>query len=111
MEGADKEKDSTGDAARHTLPMVEITVFVQDELGLHARPAARVTRVAQDFEAEVTLIHGTMQADAKSILDILSLAVPRGATLKILCSGRDASDAAEALGNLFSRSLLGGGAA
>ena len=106
MEGADN--NDMNDAGP---PTVEISVFVQDELGLHARPAARVTQVAQDFEAEVTLVHGSMRADAKSILDVLSLAAPRGATLTVLCSGGDAKEAAEALGVLFSQSLLDGGSA
>ena len=89
---------------------VEVPVFVHDDLGLHARPAARVTQAAQQFECEVTLIFGPMRVDAKSILDVLSLAAPRGANLTVLCDGPDAEEAARALSDLFARSILGGGA-
>ena len=89
---------------------VEVSVFVHDDLGLHARPAARVTQTAQQFEADVTLILGSMRADAKSILDVLSLAAPRGTTLRVLCAGQDAQEAADALAGLFTNSLLGRGA-
>jgi phosphocarrier protein len=114
MPGVIMEEANNGNTARPGMDSpdtVEISVFVQDELGLHARPAARVSQLAQDFEADVTIVHGSMRADAKSILDVLSLAAPRGATLTVLCSGRDAGEAAAALGNLFSQSLLDGGSA
>ena len=99
-----------GDVSGDAPSTVEVSVFVHDDLGLHARPAARVTQTAQQFEAEVTLILGTMRADAKSILDVLSLAAPRGTTLRVQCAGQDAQEAAAALSGLFTQSLLGRGA-
>lgn len=80
---------------------VERTLVIRDELGLHARPAARLARAAQQFEAEITLEYGQMIVDAKSILDILSLAAGRGASLILRCSGEDATSAAEAMEELF----------
>ena len=100
----DREKTAAPQGA------AEVTVFVHDDLGLHARPAARVAQAAQQFEADVTLVLGPMRVDAKSILDVLSLAAPRGATLTVCCAGPDADKAAQALAGLFSRSLLGGDA-
>lgn len=82
------------------------TVFVRDELGLHARPAAKLAQAAQQYQSRITLEHEDMIADAKSILDILSLAAGRGASLTLRCTGEDARKAAENLEALFSVELL-----
>ncbi|MDL2316866.1 HPr family phosphocarrier protein [Desulfovibrio sp. OttesenSCG-928-A18] len=79
----------------------EKTVFIQDELGLHARPAAKLAQAAQRFSSQITLEYEDMTVDAKSILDILSLAAGRGASLTIRCKGEDADLAAEQLERLF----------
>lgn len=81
---------------------VETKVFIRDELGLHARPAARLAQAAQRFQSRITLEHDNMIVDAKSILDILSLAAGRGASLTLRCQGQDADAAAKTLEELFS---------
>ncbi|MDL2285567.1 HPr family phosphocarrier protein [Desulfovibrio sp. OttesenSCG-928-F07] len=77
------------------------TVTVLDDFGLHARPAASLAKTAQSFECSITLSLGEQCADAKSILDILSLAAARNSTLTISCNGIDAKNAGEALIKLF----------
>ncbi|MDL2216437.1 HPr family phosphocarrier protein [Desulfovibrio sp. OttesenSCG-928-M14] len=81
---------------------VERIVFVRDELGLHARPAAKLAEAAQQYSARITLSHEDMTVDAKSILDILSLAAGRGASLVLRCEGDDADRAASSLTEFFS---------
>lgn len=80
---------------------VEIVVVVRDELGLHARPAARLTEAAQRFSSRITLSLDDMTADAKSILDILSLAAGRGTSLTLRCEGPDAHEAGRELEHFF----------
>ena len=80
---------------------VERRVFIRDELGLHARPAARLAQTAQQFTSSITLEYEDMKADAKSILDILSLSAGRGSSLVIRCQGQDADKAASRLAELF----------
>ena len=77
------------------------TVMVLDDWGLHARPAASLARVAQGFAAEVRLNTGRRSANAKSILDILSLAADSQAELLLTCRGADACEAGEAMSRLF----------
>lgn len=76
-------------------------VTVMDDFGLHARPAANLARLAQNFEAEISIRAGAQTADAKSILDILALAAARDTELSIICRGKDAKGAGEALVRLF----------
>lgn len=76
-------------------------VCVVNELGLHARPAARLAQEAQKFHSAIFLVADSQQVDAKSILDILTLAAPRGCGLTIRASGDDAREAVERITGLF----------
>jgi len=83
--------------------MVEITVAVRNELGLHARAAARLVRTATRFQSSVRLerIDGSASADAKSILNVLMLAASGGTTLRAIAEGHDEVAAIAALSGLF----------
>lgn len=65
--------------------------------GLHARPAARLAQEAQRFAADISLRSDESSADAKSMLDILSLALPEESRVTIVANGADAREALEAL--------------
>jgi phosphoenolpyruvate-protein phosphotransferase len=80
-------------------------VQVTSRLGLHARAAANLVRVASQFQSSLTLqrLDGHAEADAKSILSILSLAASRGTELRVVAQGVDEQDALDALAGLFSR--------
>ena len=54
------------------------TATVVNELGLHARPAARIAAIAGEAQSDVWLCKNGEQADATSIIDILSLACFKG---------------------------------
>ncbi|MFZ5426096.1 MAG: HPr family phosphocarrier protein [Thermodesulfobacteriota bacterium] len=76
-------------------------VCVMNEQGLHARPAAKLAQAAQQFEAAISISMGPQVVDAKSILDILTLAAGHGANLELRARGSDACDALEALADMF----------
>lgn len=83
--------------------MVEITLAVKNELGLHARAAARVVRTANRFQSNLRLerIDGSVSADAKSILNVLMLAASGGTELRAIADGQDEAEAIAALSGLF----------
>ena len=85
--------------------MAERRVQVTSRLGLHARAAANLVRVASQFQSSLTLqrLDGNAEADAKSILSILTLAASRGTDLKVVAHGVDEQEALDALAGLFSR--------
>lgn len=80
---------------------VEKVLFINGKLGLHARPAARIAQTAQQYESRITLNYENMTVDAKSILDILTLAAGCGASIVLRCEGMDADSAAADLATLF----------
>jgi phosphoenolpyruvate-protein phosphotransferase (PTS system enzyme I) len=85
--------------------VVERNVRVTGRLGLHARAAARLVRIANQFQSKLTLqrVDGDVQADAKSILSILMLAASRGTELRLISSGADEKVAVDAIADLFAR--------
>lgn len=66
---------------------------------LHARPAARIAQTAREFKANILIIADTGEADAKSMLDILSLAPQPNTKLRLLADGPDAREALLAIYN------------
>lgn len=78
-----------------------LRVRVLNEQGLHARPAARLAQEAQKFACDIRLAFGEETVDAKSILDILTLAAGQGSELELRASGPSAEDALAHLGSLI----------
>ena len=59
------------------------TATVTNELGLHARPAARIAAIAGEAGSDVRLCKNGEQADATSIIDMLSLACFKGTVVTV----------------------------
>jgi phosphotransferase system HPr (HPr) family protein len=83
--------------------MLDGTVKVVNPLGLHARAAAQLVRLAARFRSTITLKREDSGAfaNAKSILSVLALAAPIGTTLLIEVEGDDEQEAREAIVNIF----------
>ena len=75
-------------------------VTVVNQLGLHARAAARFVHLATRYHAQIRVGRNTKVMDGKSIMGILLLAAARGTTLTISADGPDERDAVEALAQL-----------
>lgn len=83
--------------------MIEHREPVVNQLGLHARAAARFVRVAGQFTAKIRVGRGTRMVDGKSILGLLLLAAARGTTLTVTADGEDERAAINALTALIAR--------
>lgn len=77
--------------------MPEITLTIKNKVGLHARPASLFVREAAKFKSTITAINGETQANAKSILNVLTLGANKGAKIIIHAEGEDAEAALQAL--------------
>ncbi len=80
--------------------LCEIEITIQNRLGLHARPASRFAQLAGEFSADVFLVKDDEAVDAKSILEILTIACPQGSVLTLRAEGDDAEEAVKALQEL-----------
>ncbi len=77
--------------------MISQSVIVVNQLGMHARAAAKFVHLATRFQARVRVSRDTREMDGKSIMGILLLAAARGSTITISAEGPDAADAVGAL--------------
>lgn len=69
--------------------LVKEAVIV-NPLGLHARPAAKIAAIAQNATSDVLMIKNGEEADAKSIIDMLTLACPKGTAVTFrVCAESD----------------------
>ena len=83
--------------------MLEGSVKVVNHLGLHARAAAQLVRLAGKYKSTITLRREDSGgfANAKSILSVLALAAPFGSVLKIEVNGEDEHEAFAAIEAVF----------
>jgi phosphocarrier protein len=76
------------------------TVTVVNQLGMHARAAAKFVHLAARFQSEVRVKREAREMDGKSIMGILLLAAARGSVIVISAEGADERDAVDALSAL-----------
>ncbi len=77
--------------------MVEKTVKIQNELGLHARAATKLVQLASKFPCEVTLSKDGHEVNGKSIMGVLMLVASKNSTVTIRAKGDRAEEAVAAL--------------
>lgn len=82
-------------------------VLITHEVGLHARPSVKLTKLAKGFGARIALAlaEDGPWVDAKSIVKVMATRAPRGSTLYLRAEGDDAEDAIEALVGLIERNF------
>ena len=85
--------------------VAEARVLINHEVGLHARPSVKLTKLAKGFGARVlmALDEEGPWIDAKSIVKVMATKAPKGSTLYLRAEGDDAEDAIEALVGLVER--------
>jgi phosphocarrier protein len=83
--------------------MVERSLTVPNPLGMHARAAARFVHIASGFASQIRVARDRRVMDGKSIMGLLLLAAPRGATITITADGPDETAALAALCGLVQR--------
>lgn len=78
-----------------------VDVSIRLPRGLHSRPSARLAQTARQFNADIRLIAEDGEVDAKSMLDILSLALQRNDRVRILAKGPQSAEALKALADIL----------
>lgn len=83
--------------------MQEKNIKIINPLGLHARAAAQLVRLAGKYKSKIDLIRNdnAVMADAKSILSVLTLAAAKGIELQLMVEGIDEIEALAAVEELI----------
>jgi len=80
-------------------------VVVQNQLGLHARPASMFVKKATGFESEILVEKDGEEINGKSIMGLMMLAAGPGTTLTVTAKGSDAAEALNELEELVNRNF------
>lgn len=77
------------------------TFQIINELGLHARAAAKLVQVASQFDSDVQIEKDGQRVDAKSVMGVLLLGGQKGTEVTLRAQGADSDEALAAIGELF----------
>lgn len=88
-----------------TNEIVQAVVRAPGPLGIHARPAAKISQAAQSYVSSIVMRSDAGSVDAKSILEILSLSAGPGTNITIEATGPDAQDAVQQLTQIISAGI------
>ena len=81
--------------------MISKTVVVQNQVGLHARPATFFIQKSNEFKSSIWVEKEERRVNAKSLLGVLSLGITKGTEITIITDGVDEKEAIEALESLI----------
>ncbi|MGD9637636.1 MAG: HPr family phosphocarrier protein [Alphaproteobacteria bacterium] len=78
----------------------KVLVKIANQKGLHARAAAAFVKLAERFEAEITVSKNGMEVCGKSIMGLMMLAAAKGSEIELKAKGKQSKKAIEALTEL-----------
>ena len=86
--------------------MISQEVTVNNQVGLHARPATFFIQKANEFKSSIWVEKDERRVNAKSLLGVLSMGIVKGTVINIIADGNDEQDAVKALVGLVSSDLF-----
>jgi phosphocarrier protein len=81
--------------------VVEKTLLIQNELGLHARAATKLVQLASKFPCDLTVTKDGHEVNGKSIMGVLMLVASKGTTVTLRAKGERAGEAVAAIAALI----------
>jgi len=85
--------------------MISKDVTVQNNVGLHARPATFFVQRANSYKSSIWVEKGDRRVNAKSLLGVLSLGIAKGTAITLISDGVDEQEALDALAELINSGL------
>ena len=79
---------------------------VNNQVGLHARPATFFIQKANEFKSTILVEKEERRVNAKSLLGILSLGITKGTTINLIADGPDEEEAVTALVDLITSNFV-----
>jgi phosphocarrier protein HPr len=83
--------------------MIEKTVKIVNNAGLHTRPAATIVKLASKYKCEFFISKDGLNINGKSIIGVMTLAAEMGSELLLTFEGDDEKEASEEISDYFNR--------
>ena len=77
--------------------MIKDKVLIENETGLHARPATEISKEAMKYKSDIKFVVNGKTANAKSPLMIMAAEIKSKSEMEIICDGEDEEEALEGL--------------
>lgn len=81
--------------------MVSKEVVINNQVGLHARPATFFIQKANEFKSSIWIEKDERRVNAKSLLGVLSLGIVKGTVVNLIADGADQDEAIATLSDLI----------
>ena len=81
--------------------MISKNLTILNKLGLHARAAAKLVALSNNFKSEIMLEKDNKSADGRSIMKLLMLSASKGSVLEVKITGKDQEEAMGSIEKLF----------
>lgn len=85
--------------------MQEFTYTIKDEIGIHARPAGSIAKIAKESKSEITVCCKGKSADPKKIFSLLALSAKQGDEIRIKVEGPDEEEVRSKLEEYLTQNL------
>lgn len=85
--------------------MKTFSYTVKDEIGLHARPAGKLSDKAKEFKSEIVVKKGSKEVNVRRLMMLMSLGIKNADTVEVTVSGEDEDEAYEAMKAFFEENL------
>ncbi|MBG9813678.1 phosphocarrier protein HPr [Bacillus endophyticus] len=86
--------------------MIEKSYTIIDEAGIHARPSTALVSAITSFKSDVKIEYKEKQVNLKSIMGVMSLAIPKGASVKVIATGDDESQVIKSIDEVMKKEGL-----
>jgi phosphocarrier protein len=83
--------------------MIEKTIKIVNNAGLHTRPAATIVKLASKYKCEFFISKDGLNINGKSIIGVMTLAAEMGSELLLTFDGKDEKEASEEISDYFNR--------
>ena len=85
--------------------MKSFTYTIKDEVGIHARPAGMLAKLAKEFKSEIIIEKNGKSVNATKLMMLMGLGVKCGETVTVTVNGEDEEGAAKAMEDFFAANL------
>lgn len=85
--------------------MKSISYTITDELGIHARPAGLLVKLAGGYQSAITIIKDGKEANAKRIMALMGLSATKGTEITVKVEGPDEDEAVRAVEEFLKANL------
>lgn len=85
--------------------MKEFKYTITDPVGIHARPAGMLLKLAKEYESKITITSGEKSSDATRLIQVMAMGIKSGIEVTVAAEGDDEEKAIAGMKEFFEKEL------